>query len=128
MEVHDCACDSSVRVDSHVLVDVEVVVHVLQKDKFDAITCGPEPMMKMVYDMALEKRCHIQVSLERVFKCGERLDPSGIENDVVVNCPVPSLPMGASGQGKKGQNRTQTLSGRRSSPSNFTSRRPGIPA
>jgi dihydroorotate dehydrogenase electron transfer subunit len=49
----------------------KVVDHVIQKEKFDAIyTCGPEPMMKMVYDIALEKRCHIQVSLERVFKCG----------------------------------------------------------
>ncbi len=49
----------------------KVVEHVLQKQKFDAIyTCGPEPMMKIVYDLAVEKRCHVQVSLERVFKCG----------------------------------------------------------
>jgi dihydroorotate dehydrogenase electron transfer subunit len=27
-------------------------------------------MMKLVYDLAMQKRCHIQVSLERVFKCG----------------------------------------------------------
>ncbi len=49
----------------------KVVEQVLHAEKFDAVyTCGPEPMMKMVYDLALEKRCHIQVSLERVFKCG----------------------------------------------------------
>ncbi len=49
----------------------KVVEQVLQKEKFEAIyTCGPEPMMKLVYDLAQEKRCHIQVSLERVFKCG----------------------------------------------------------
>ncbi len=49
----------------------KVVEQVLQKEKFEAIyTCGPEPMMKLVYDLAQEKRCHVQVSLERVFKCG----------------------------------------------------------
>ncbi len=49
----------------------KVVERVLYGEQFDAVyTCGPEPMMKMVYDLALEKRCHIQVSLERVFKCG----------------------------------------------------------
>jgi dihydroorotate dehydrogenase electron transfer subunit len=49
----------------------KVVEHVLKEGAFDAIyTCGPEPMMKLVYDLAMQKRCHIQVSLERVFKCG----------------------------------------------------------
>ncbi|TMI20773.1 dihydroorotate dehydrogenase electron transfer subunit [Candidatus Bathyarchaeota archaeon] len=49
----------------------KVVEHVLKEGSFDAIyTCGPEPMMKLVYDLAMQKRCHIQVSLERVFKCG----------------------------------------------------------
>ena len=49
----------------------KVVEHVLRAERFDGIyTCGPEPMMKLVYDLAMEKRCHIQVSLERVFKCG----------------------------------------------------------
>lgn len=42
----------------------KVVEHLLQKEEFDAIyTCGPEPMMKLVYDLAVEKRCHIQASL-----------------------------------------------------------------
>ena len=47
-----------------------VAQKILQKENFDAIyTCGPEPMMKKMYDLAMEKHCHIQVSLERVFKC-----------------------------------------------------------
>jgi dihydroorotate dehydrogenase electron transfer subunit len=49
----------------------KVVEHELMEANFDAIyTCGPEPMMKLVYDLAMQKRCPIQVSLERVFKCG----------------------------------------------------------
>jgi len=49
----------------------KVAETVLRKGNFDAIyTCGPEPMMKKIYDLAMETRCHIQVSLERVFKCG----------------------------------------------------------
>ncbi len=49
----------------------KVVEQALHKEKFEAIyTCGPEPMMKLVYDLARENRCHVQVSLERVFKCG----------------------------------------------------------
>jgi len=44
---------------------------ILQKELFDAIyTCGPEPMMKKIYDLAMERHMHVQVSLERVFKCG----------------------------------------------------------
>ena len=49
----------------------QVAETILRKEKFDAIyTCGPEPMMKKIYDLAIEMHCHIQVSLERVFKCG----------------------------------------------------------
>jgi len=49
----------------------KVAEEALRKEEFDAIyTCGPEPMMKKMYDLASETRCHIQVSLERVFKCG----------------------------------------------------------
>jgi len=44
---------------------------ILKKEKFDAIyTCGPEPMMKKIYGLAMERHMHVQVSLERVFKCG----------------------------------------------------------
>ncbi len=47
-----------------------VAQKILKKENFDAIyTCGPEPMMKKMYDIAMEKHCHVQVSLERVFKC-----------------------------------------------------------
>ena len=49
----------------------KVAEETLRKERFDAIyTCGPEPMMKKMYDLAMERQCHIQVSLERVFKCG----------------------------------------------------------
>jgi dihydroorotate dehydrogenase electron transfer subunit len=48
-----------------------VAEEALQKEQFDAIyTCGPEPMMKKIYDLAMTAHCHVQVSLERVFKCG----------------------------------------------------------
>ncbi len=43
----------------------------LDKHKFDqVITCGPERMMKMVYDSAVKRGLKIQVSLERYMKCG----------------------------------------------------------
>jgi len=49
----------------------KVAEEILGKQRFDAIyTCGPEPMMKKIYDLATKMHCHIQVSLERVFKCG----------------------------------------------------------
>jgi len=49
----------------------QVAETALKTGNFDAIyTCGPEPMMKKIYDLAMERHCHIQVSLERVFKCG----------------------------------------------------------
>ena len=49
----------------------KVAEEILGKERFDAIyTCGPEPMMKKIYDLATKMSCHIQVSLERVFKCG----------------------------------------------------------
>ena len=49
----------------------KVAEEILGKERFDAVyTCGPEPMMKKIYDLATKMHCHIQVSLERVFKCG----------------------------------------------------------
>src|SRR5207245_7622623 len=49
----------------------KVAETVLRDGQFDAIyTCGPEPMMKKIYDLPMETRCNLQVSLERVFKCG----------------------------------------------------------
>lgn len=43
----------------------------LDRERFEAVfTCGPEPMMKRVYELAVEHKCHVQASLERVFKCG----------------------------------------------------------
>lgn len=49
----------------------KVVEEVMKSKRFDAVfTCGPEPMMKQVYDLAIARKCHVQASLERVFKCG----------------------------------------------------------
>ena len=49
----------------------KVAEEILGRERFDAVyTCGPEPMMKKIYDLATKMHCHIQVSLERVFKCG----------------------------------------------------------
>ena len=49
----------------------KVAEEVMKKEKFEAVfTCGPEPMMKQVYDLAVSRKCHVQASLERVFKCG----------------------------------------------------------
>ena len=48
-----------------------VAEQALRREKFDAIyTCGPEMMMKKIYDLAMTTHTHIQASLERVFKCG----------------------------------------------------------
>src|SRR5438046_9137890 len=44
---------------------------ILKNGHFDAIyTCGPEPMMKKIDDLAMESRCDIQVSLESAVNCG----------------------------------------------------------
>ena len=49
----------------------KVAEEVMKREKFEAVfTCGPEPMMKQVYDLAVSRKCHVQASLERVFKCG----------------------------------------------------------
>ena len=43
----------------------------LEKHAFDQVlTCGPERMMKLVVDMARERRIPVQASLERYMKCG----------------------------------------------------------
>jgi len=51
------------------------------------ITCGPEVMMKKVFDLAESKNIEIQASLERKMKCGVGLCGScciGIDNDISV--------------------------------------------
>ncbi|MGB9841288.1 MAG: dihydroorotate dehydrogenase electron transfer subunit, partial [Candidatus Bathyarchaeales archaeon] len=43
----------------------------LQKEKFDMIyACGPEPMMRQVFLIAEKHRIPMEVSLERLMRCG----------------------------------------------------------
>ncbi len=47
------------------------VLQILKKKKIDMIyTCGPELMMKKIFDIAQEFRLPLQASLERIMKCG----------------------------------------------------------
>jgi dihydroorotate dehydrogenase electron transfer subunit len=49
----------------------DVMSTVVNKNKFDTVyTCGPELMMKKVFDIGLAKSLSIQASLERYMKCG----------------------------------------------------------
>lgn len=48
----------------------DVVNSLLQKETFNMIyTCGPEPMMRKVFDMAEESRTNVQACLERIIRC-----------------------------------------------------------
>jgi dihydroorotate dehydrogenase electron transfer subunit len=52
---------------------------------FDMIyTCGPELMMKEIFDIAIEKKIPIQASLERYMKCGIGICSSCCINDMLV--------------------------------------------
>jgi dihydroorotate dehydrogenase electron transfer subunit len=43
----------------------------LDKEKFNLIyTCGPERMVRKVYDMAEKRKIAIEASLERLMRCG----------------------------------------------------------
>ncbi len=49
----------------------EVFETLTEKHKFDRVyTCGPEIMMKKIYDTCREKKIDLQASLERYMKCG----------------------------------------------------------
>lgn len=49
----------------------EVAETELKENGYDIIyTCGPEPMIKRILDLALEHSVPIQASLERIMKCG----------------------------------------------------------
>jgi dihydroorotate dehydrogenase electron transfer subunit len=49
----------------------DVMSIIVSKDKFDTVyTCGPELMMKKVFDIGLANSLSIQASLERYMKCG----------------------------------------------------------
>lgn len=54
-------------------------------NNFDMIyTCGPELMMKKIFDIATEKQIPIQASLERYMKCGIGICSSCCINDMLV--------------------------------------------
>ncbi|MBN2013830.1 MAG: dihydroorotate dehydrogenase electron transfer subunit [Candidatus Altiarchaeota archaeon] len=62
----------------------DVLHNLLDKGEIDQIyTCGPEPMMKVIADLSLEKKIPCQISLDRYMKCGNGIcgqccvDPSG---------------------------------------------------
>jgi dihydroorotate dehydrogenase electron transfer subunit len=49
----------------------DMVEEILEREGYDEIlTCGPEPMIKKVVDIAKPKNIPVQASLERFMKCG----------------------------------------------------------
>ena len=49
----------------------DVMSHSVNREKFDTVyTCGPELMIKKIFDIGLRNSLSIQVSLERYMKCG----------------------------------------------------------
>jgi dihydroorotate dehydrogenase electron transfer subunit len=43
----------------------------LDKEKFDMIyTCGPEIMVKKIFDLAQKRKLPMEASLERLMRCG----------------------------------------------------------
>lgn len=68
---------------------IDIMNNILQKKKeygnIDMIyTCGPELMMKKIFDIASEKQIPIQASLERYMKCGIGICSSCCINDLLV--------------------------------------------
>ena len=47
-------------------------------------TCGPELMMKKIFDIIIKKQIPIQASLERYMKCGIGICSSCCINDMLV--------------------------------------------
>ncbi len=63
----------------------DILENLIKENEFDQIyTCGPEPMMKKVADIALREKIPCQISLERYMKCGIGIcgqcciDPTGL--------------------------------------------------
>jgi dihydroorotate dehydrogenase electron transfer subunit len=49
----------------------EPLEKLLDRAKFDMIyTCGPEPMMRKVFELAEQRRIALEASLERLMRCG----------------------------------------------------------
>ena len=47
------------------------LVNLLDKEKFDMIyTCGPEVMIKKIFEMTEQRKLPIEASLERLMRCG----------------------------------------------------------
>ena len=69
-------------------VVTDPVEDLINKENFDLIvTCGPESMMKKVFELAGSKNIKIQASLERKMKCGLGLCGScciGVDNNITV--------------------------------------------
>ena len=63
----------------------DVLMNLLKKEKFDYVyTCGPEIMMKKVFDICENKGIECQASLERYMKCGFGLCGSCCIDDKLV--------------------------------------------
>lgn len=63
----------------------DALIKILEHDKFDmAYTCGPELMMKKVYDISISYDLSLQASLERYMKCGVGICASCCINDKLV--------------------------------------------
>jgi dihydroorotate dehydrogenase electron transfer subunit len=49
----------------------EPLEKLLDKEKFDMVyTCGPEPMVRRVFDLAEQRGIALEASLERLMRCG----------------------------------------------------------
>lgn len=63
----------------------DALIKILDYDKFDmAYTCGPELMMKKIYDISTSYDIPLQASLERYMKCGMGICASCCINDKLV--------------------------------------------
>jgi dihydroorotate dehydrogenase electron transfer subunit len=66
-------------------VVTDALKYILKKEKFDMIyTCGPELMMKNIYNLSIPYSIPIQASLERYMKCGIGICASCCINDKLV--------------------------------------------
>lgn len=66
-------------------VVTDALKYILKKEKFDMIyTCGPELMMKSIYNLSVRYSIPIQASLERYMKCGIGICASCCINDKLV--------------------------------------------
>jgi len=66
-------------------VVTDALKDVIKKEKFDMIyTCGPELMMKSIYNLSLSHSIPLQASLERYMKCGIGICASCCINDKLV--------------------------------------------